>query len=235
MKLALPVAVLLVLVCTGCGPDPVDGAPTPTATVTESATPTPTATATTAVSKPALSDLTLSPEGILTPDGITPVLIGQAPHAVDPALDILVFQSDACAWALDEYPDLDPARIGMWVPNYGPHTSSDLPGPFGILVDGGETIFISVYDEGLRTATGAHLNMTREQLLAAYPSGLELLTAGGGIEVYRLAGTAGDLNFSLWEDETGDVRVNQIVVTLPGYEVPLGGSDFGYFGVCFGA
>ena len=231
MKIATALALALVVVCAGCAPQA--GPEVPTLTPIESETPTPTPTPTVALSKPALSELVLSPEGILTPEGIAPVLIGAAPSAADPEVDILTYQADACEWVLDEYSDFEPSRIGMWVPNYGPHTSTDEPGPFGVYLVDGQITFIGSYSEELRTATGAHLHMTRDELLAVYPDGLEF-THGEGLDVYRLRGTSGDLVFTLWPYPDDVYQVGQIVVVLPGFEVPLGGSDFGVFGVCLG-
>jgi len=214
------VLVPLVVLLAGCGAEPAPIA-TPTAQPTSTASsPTPTPTPT----KPAVSEL------VATPEGIGPLVIGEAPPVTDPALDILVFVPDGCEWAFAEGFTGDP---GIWVANYGVDPRENALGPFGVRVTDGVLEQIGLYSAEISTEAGAHLGMTRDELLAVYPTELEY-TAGEGVDVYRLPGTAGDLLFSLWEGETGIVTVGQINISNPGFEVPLGGSDYGVFGVCLG-
>lgn len=82
----------LVLMVTACAPSP---EPQPTQTVEESSsTPTPTPTPTIEpVVKPALSDM------VISPDGLGPIVIGQAYSATDPATDVLVWDETFCGFA----------------------------------------------------------------------------------------------------------------------------------------
>lgn len=225
MNARVALATLVVLACAGCGGGPPTASPSPTESVTPSATPTPTPTV---ASKPDLYDL------VITPEGIGPLVIGHAPPVTDPAVDILVYVPDACAWAQAEEPSFPDSDLGKWKANYDIDLTQDTLGPFGVFVrDDGVLQIIGVYDERLRTETGAHLGMTRDELLAAYPSDLQF-TAGEGLDVYRLRGIEGDLIFTLWDRGSGTYEVGQINISEPGFEVPLGGSDFGAFGLCYG-
>ena len=154
----------------------------------------------------------------------------------DPAVDILVFDPNACNFVPDWDPTYVPSGdLGLWMSNYGALASENDAGPFGVWVEGGVVDTIGIYDPAIKTKAGAHLGMTRDELLAVYPSGLELETEGMGLDTYRLRGTTGDLIFTLWDREEGAAfTVNQINVSNPGFSVPLGGSDYGIWGVCYG-
>jgi hypothetical protein len=226
-KTLLSAVVLATLLLTGCAGSP---ASSPSSSPSAKPTITPSPSATPKPTKPALADLIVSPEGL------GPLIVGQAPPVTDPAVDILVFDPDACYFVPEwdtQIAEMD--DYGLWISNYGvdPHTND--PGPFGVYVEGGIVDTIGIYDESIETAAGAHLGMTRDELLAIYPTGIELETENNGIDTYRLRGTAGDLIFTLWDREAGaGYTVNQINVSNPGFTVPLGGSDYGYFGACFG-
>ena len=224
MTRLLHVAILvpLVVLLAGCSAETVPST-TSTAQPTSTAS-TPTPTPTPVPTKPAVSDL------VATPEGIGPLVIGGAPPSADPELDILVVVPDGCEWAVAEGYTGDP---GIWVANYDVDPRENALGPFGVRVANGILEQIGIYSEEITTEAGARLGNTRDELLAMYPTELEY-TAGEGVDVYRLPGTAGDLLFSLWEGETGIVTVGQINISTPGFEVPLGGSDYGVFGVCLG-
>jgi len=196
--------------------------PTPTVTVSPSAPPQPT--------KPAIDEL------VITPEGLGPLRVGQAPPVTDPAVDILVFDPDACNFVLEGETEVYPMEdYGLWISNYGVDPATNTAGPFGVYVRDGIVDTIGIYSDQIETAAGAHLGMTRTELLAAYPTGLVLETENFGLDTYRLVGSTGDLIFTLWEREPGaEFTVNQINASHPGFQVPLGGSDYGVFGVCYG-
>lgn len=227
-KTLLSVMAATTLLLVGCaGPAETASPPSPPPTPTVAASPSPSATP--EPTKPALEDLVISPEGL------GPLRVGHAPPATDPAVDILIYDPNAC----DFVPEWDPTYVpsgdlGMWVSNYGQDPSTNELGPFGVFVRDGIVDTIGIYDARIKTAAGAHLGMTREQLLAVYPTGIELETENYGLDTYRLRGSTGDLIFTLWEGETGGFTVNQINASHPGFSVPLGGSDYGVFGICFG-
>ena len=223
-KVGLAALILGSLLLTGCA-----GAPQGPPTAAFSPPTTPSANETSEPAKPALEDLVIEPEGL------GPLRIGEAPPVTDPALDILVFDPDGCKFAPDGSAEVpESSDYGIWVSNYGVDPSTNLPGPFGVFVDGGVVNTIGIYDQTLTTAAGAHLGMTRDELLAAYPTALELETLNYGVDNYRLRGIAGDVVFSLWENTPGVFTVNQINVSYPGFAVPMGGSDYGAFGICYG-
>lgn len=226
-KLVLGAAVIAVLL-TGCGAQPTpQSSPTPSPSQPASSSPSPAPSP--APTKPSLYSL------VLSPDGLGPLVPGQAPPVTDPALDILVYDPEACAFVPEWDPSgTPPADTGLWISNYGVDPSTNDPGPFGVLIVDGKIHTIGIYDHGLETTAGAHLGMTRDELLAVYPTGITLETENYGLDTYRLRGTSGDLIFTLWENTPGVFTVNQINISTPGFGVPLGGSDYGLFGVCYG-
>src|SRR5690349_13541633 len=123
MKTAVAVAVALVVTCSGCAPQAAQDVPTLAPLETVTPTPTPTSVS----SKPELSEL------VLSPDGLGPLLVGQAPPVTDPAIDILVFDVDHCAD--DEESIMYGVPAGKWVANYEPALSSNTNDPFGVFVN----------------------------------------------------------------------------------------------------
>ncbi|WP_309615365.1 hypothetical protein [Salinibacterium sp.] len=171
-------------------PSPTATAPTPTATPT----PTPTVVAPT---KPALAEL------VLTADGLGPLLMGQAPPVTDPALDILVFDPEHC--------DAGQGDPGLWVPNY------DDPAAFYTTIDDqGLVSQLALFrrsdsaDTGvgpILTDTGIGVGSTRDELLAAHPTGFdEIVTTGQVSDVYIASGNTGSLVFEVAKNDN-----------LPGY------------------
>lgn len=177
---------------------------------------------------PALEDL------IISTDGLGPLRVGQAVPSADPAGDILIYDPEACAWAVADDPSYPASDFGRWVANYDVDLQETYVGPFGAVVSDGVVDIIGIYSEAPHTETGARLHMTREELLLAYPTGLELETLGQGVDNYRLRGTQSDVVFTLWPNESDEWTVNWINIGAAGFEVPMGGTDaFGYWGPCF--
>src|SRR4051794_35071237 len=83
-------ALAVALTACGLGAPPAPS-PDPSESTTASATPEPSATPTPEPTKPGTSELILSPEGL------GPLVIGSAPPASDPAIDIAIFDPDHCA------------------------------------------------------------------------------------------------------------------------------------------
>ena len=208
--------------CLGTGPAP---SPSSSESTTASATPEPSATPTPEPTKPATSELILSPEGL------GPLVIGSAPPASNPALDIAIFDPDHCAaWVADGY------APGKWVPNYEPSASADVVGPFALLVDGGTLQGLEVFSSEIKTKTGIHIGSSRDELLAAYPGGFETVLAGFASDVYVLRGTHGKLLLEVLSDrEPGywaSDEINKVkfahVITLGAEPYAVSGTDAGY-------
>ena len=225
------VAVVALAFLSGCGPG--DGPAIPTLTPTETPTATPTPTPTPTPELPAISSLTLSP------DGLGALFVGQAPPVGDPRSDIIVLSPTACQWAVDEgYLD-DPAK---WVANYAPALSGHDPSPFGVFVEGGVLQAIAIYDDSIETAAGIHLGSDATEVAAAYPD-VELLAEDGysDTHVYRLAGSASDLYIDVLKAESveyypeiGAEVVVRLNVLAHGQHFAGFNSDWG-LGVCVGA
>jgi hypothetical protein len=221
MKLVVG-ALAVVLLCSGCGDAPgVEPTVTPTATVAPSATPTPVVE----LSKPTVAELVLSPEGL------GPLVVGQAPPAGDPERDILIYSTTVCQAAVDEgYRD----TADMWVANYEPALSGNDVDPFGAWVEAGELEALAVYNEAIRTAEGIHLGSTAAEVTAAYGGRLELVDDRFDTHLYRLAGVAGDLYIDVLKAESvasypefGGEVVVRLNVAIKGEVVPSFNSDYG--------
>lgn len=214
MNVRAVVVIAIALACTGCAE-----AALPSSAPTQSAD---------RSGPPSLSELVVSPEGLGS------LVIGQAPPTADPTSDILVYDPQACAWAAEENPHFSRDTVAMWVANYNDDGHPGESDPFGVDITDGAVSIISINSEEIATARGIHRGMTRDELLAAYPTGLEFETEGQGIDAYRLRGTAGDLVFTLWEfDDPESWRIAWINVGTHGFEVPLYGTDsWGWWAVC---
>ena len=194
-RIGVVLSLAMVGVLAGCASATDDAAPAPTPS-TSSPTPTPSAPPT----KPELSEL------VLSPDGLGPLLIGAAPQATDPAIDAAVFDPDYCA----DYPDV--AEPGHWVPNY-----PDVNGvkPFGVSVHQGAVSRLDVYGDDISTSVGIHLGSSHDELLAAYPGGFTETLDLDDVVVYVLVGTQGRMSFEVatangdyaWEQERIDTVI----------------------------
>ena len=182
-----------------------------------------------AVSSTALDELALSPEGL------GPLVIGQAP-GVDQ--DVLVHSDSVCQSAVDEgYRD----EAAMWVANYEPAVHGFDSRPFGVLVEDDVLQSVEVYVDTISTDEGIHIGSTAADVLAAYGDRLELVEAydeGSDSHLYRVSGEAGDLYIEVLKAETVDVHpeiggelVLRLTASAKG-RVPLGtNSDF-VLGLC---
>jgi hypothetical protein len=177
---------LLAFTLSGCLP----GGVTPTPSPTDSTSPTPTAGSATPdpePTEPALSEIYLSPEGL------GPLVMSEAPPVTDPALDILLFDPDFC-------PGYGVPDGWKWVANY-PETPDGFGGtyrPFAVDVVGGVIERIQVNSPDLRTESGIHINSTLDELLAAYPGGFTSTTNHADItKVYSLVGVHGQILFEV--------------------------------------
>lgn len=150
-----------VLALTGCTPSP---EPQPTETVEESSS-TPIPTVEPAV-KPALSEL------VISPDGLGPIVIGQAYSVTDPATDVLAWDETFCGFADDPtYPsDLTSFDYGNWKNTYGDGGTEQFLAE--VTYDDGTPespiVRITTRNEAIRTAAGLGIGSTKAELLEMY-------------------------------------------------------------------
>ena len=193
-----PIAVAVVLLLSACDPSGggggATGAPTdePTAS-TDSPTPEPTQSDEPAA-KPAVNELILSPEGL------GPLVIGNAPPTTDPALDIAILDPDYCAAYVADYG----VPAGKWIPNYEPALSTEDGGdPFALLVLGGALAGLDIRSTQPHTAAGIHVGSSLADLTAAYSGHFDTVLDNYLTDVYAVDGTHGRILFEVPKD-TGD-------------------------------
>jgi hypothetical protein len=201
MPRSVPLFLFLGLVLTGCVPDagPTES-PSATSEPTE-ALPTPTPTPTV---PPALAGLVLSPAGL------GPILIGQAPPSGPPETEPLVFDPDYC-------PADRPEGPGFWIANY-----ADVPGvwnpgaPFRVSVFEDRVNRIDVNTFDVATDRGVHIGDPEASVIAAYPEA-EVIVGGPGT-LYVTAGPTGQLivevastDVSYWQDRASTVVVMRVI------------------------
>jgi hypothetical protein len=170
--IAVSVATLLLAGCAADEPAPI--ADPPAASETPTPTPEPT--------QPALADL------VLSPDGLGPLAIGEAPVAADPALDVIVFDDDYCQQYVDDG-RLDDA--GKWIANYEPALSGTPFDPFSVLVENDIVSTVSIGSPEIVTAEGIGLGSSRADVIAAYPDAE--ITHGFASDAYVIDGEHGRL------------------------------------------
>ena len=194
LRLAVVAGAISLTVLSGCTPTP---APAPSVPPTS----TPEASAASAEpeapSRPALSQLVLSSEGL------GPMLFGVTPET-DPALRLVLFDPIGCTDAVtgfdmgivagDEY-------AGGWFvdPFYElPPTPETNGQPFGISVDeaaGNVLQRVDLYTGDIPTDGGVRIGDDRADVLAGHPSAA--LVSGGLTDVYVVTGTKGILQIEV--------------------------------------
>lgn len=226
-------------------PDATDPSATPGATDPSAA---PTTTAPTAgppsggattgpgaqASPPALSDLVLTPDGLIAPDGSASLIVGQPIPRGAGAAALAVFDADFCTPAWTEAGVEVDGAPGRWVPNYPDETQAGVLGrfPFGLLADeeAAPLRLILVSSPALRSAGGAGIGSTRAELEAALAGAAQVTDTDdpAGVDVYTVRGANASLTF-----EVGNgTDVVELAHVGPLLDVPLRlwGTDAGPYG-----
>ena len=186
------VAAVVVGMLAGCAPrDAEPTAPPVAETPIETPAPEPT--------RPAIDELVLSPEGLEN------LVIGEEPPVIDPALDILVFDADACQAEVDEGFITDP---GKWLPAYGDPLAGEAP--FSAFVTDGILRELAIFDPAIMTEDGLGLGSSREDVLAVYPDA-EVVEVGPNTDLYVVTGEHGRILFEIGEDDNEEYAKGEVV------------------------
>jgi len=185
------------LLFTGC--DQFDE-PAPTAAPIETSTPTETAEVPDPA-KPLLEELTLSTEGL------GELQIGSLPPTDNPALNLAIFDDDACEaeglpgiWKAT-YPDIDEG--------YGPLA------PFAIETTVDAITRIDVNTTEIFTDTGIHIGSSLDEVLGVYSGGPDQVVNHADVsDVYVIKGTDGQLQFEVAVDRIPDYWDASVIDTV---------------------
>lgn len=214
-RFVIAASVLSLTVLAGC-------TPTPAASPSASPSIVPEASASAepeAPSRPALSELVLSSEGL------GPLLLGVTPET-DPALRIVQFDPIACTDAVTGYGmgivAGDPLA-GAWLvdPVYELPPAPDSSGqPFGVNVDdsaGNALVRIDLYTNDIPTDGGVRIGDDRADVLAGHPSAA--LVSSGLTDIYVETGTNGILQIEVASRATPEQDAYWASVSIPDGEV----------------
>ncbi|OOB89232.1 hypothetical protein [Rathayibacter sp. VKM Ac-2630] len=183
---------------------------------------------------PALSDLVLTPDGLIAPGGAGSLLVGQPIPTDAGASALAAFDADFCTPAWEEAGVEVDGAPGRWVPNYPDETQPGVMGrfPFGLLADEqtAPLRLIVVSSPALRTAGGAGIGSTRAELEAALAGTAQVTGTDDpvGVDAYTVRGANASLTF-----EVGNgTDVVELAHVGPLLDVPLTlwGTDAGPYG-----
>jgi hypothetical protein len=225
---ALVLAGLVML--TGCGGGEPEAEPT-TSAPTETPTPTPTPEPT----RPALSDLKVTTEGLGTLR-----IGGTLPDTDDPDTAMVAWDSDHCVDEGLGITESDPRAGGYATdPSYVPDAGL---APFYIAFSGDVLTRIDIRSPEIPTDGGVRIGDPTSAMLAAHPDAVDVLDRDGFTEVYQVTGTAGillievttDSGTGYWAPEQIDKVFSLIVVPAGSQPFGIAGSDNAVFGCAYG-
>ena len=173
------VAAVVVGMLVGCAPRDAEPTPPPVAeTPIETPAPEPT--------KPPLSEL------YLHPDGLGPLVVGEAPPVTDPEVDVAIFDEDYCAQEVADGAISDP---GKWVANY-PVDGAEFPQlPFAVQVTDGVLTALFTQNPAIHTENGVGVGSNLDALLAEHPDAVRV--SKDFIDLYVITGSTGQLVFEV--------------------------------------
>jgi len=186
---ALVAVGIAALTLTACTPE---AAPAPSSSPTTSAEPSPSASAPAEGTKPGITDLILTTEG-LGSGGPGDLVFGETPSSDSPATDLVTLNPTAC-------PDRpDPA---LWLANY-PETDYGFgpDRPFAIALTDNKLTRIDIRDVNIITDEGLAIGSSLDAVLGTYPGGPdEVYNHADVSDVYVFMGTKGKLMFEVAVD-----------------------------------
>jgi hypothetical protein len=186
-RAALSVALTLVLTLTACAAEPLPEETVAETTPTPTATPTPTPEPT----RPAATELLVSPDGLGT------IHIGATlPDTDDPDTALVVLTPDHCLAPEADYGE-EPTEPGWTadpslVSPTATYLNPDAGAPFSLGVDGSTVTRIDIRGSGPATAEGIQVGSKRADVLAAYPDA-KLAFSSIISEVYQISGADSQL------------------------------------------
>lgn len=204
---------------TACASD----APAPAPSTSPSAEPSPSASAPATGSKPPITDLVLTTEG-LGSGGPGDLVFGATPSIDDPSTDLVTFDADACA-------DTGLPDPSLWLANY-PQTDEGFgpQAPFAIGVKNNLLTRIDINSTHIITDEGLALGSSIDAVLGIYPGGPdEVVNHADVSDVYVFMGEKGKLMFEIavdrvpgyWEPEAINtvVFLSAVSIDTPAYGV----------------
>jgi len=176
---------------TACTPE----APAPAPTASETAEPSPSPSATTAAgSRPAITDLVLTTEGLGSGDA-GDLVFGAAPSTASPSTDLAILDPDACV-------DTGLPDPSLWLANYPEVDEGFGPQrPFSVAVKDTLLTRIDINTENIITDEGLALGSSLDAVLGTYPGGPdEVVNHSDVSDVYVFMGEKGKLMFEIAVD-----------------------------------
>jgi len=173
-------------------------APGPAPSSLPSAEPSPSSSAPAAGSRPPLTDLVLTTEG-LGSGGPGDLVFGATPPTTNPATDLVTFDPDACAGTGVPDPSLWLANYPQADEGFGPEA------PFAIAAKNNLLTRIDINSTHIITDEGLALGSSLDAVLGTYPGGPdEVVNHADVSDVYVFMGEKGKLMFEIAVDRLPD-------------------------------
>ena len=180
------------LALSGCTPD--TPKPAPSASASGEPSPSPSASAVETGTRPNVTQLVLTTEGLGSGEP-GDLVFGAAPPADDPSTDLVIYDADACAGTEAPTPDLWLANYPELDEGFGPQR------PFSIAVKDGLLTRIDINTENIITDEGLVLGSSLDAVLGTYPGGPdEVVNHADVSDVYVFMGEKGKLMFEIAVD-----------------------------------
>lgn len=162
---------------------------------------------------------------VISPDGVGPVRLGQAPPAEGPSAVVEWRDRDCITF------DGDGSRLvtGRWAATYSWRTTPDgtVTEPFGVAMEDGRVSRIEVVTDGLATEAGVQVGDSLDDVRAAYPDATLVGHVAGsgripGRDVWAVTDGDGVLSFEVTTDEPARPATRVTPGTVAAIVVSLG-------------